>query len=371
MTVLQRYVMGEYLRIFAMIMGGLVVIYFSTRFASYLGQAAEGKIAPDHITRMLVLKMLISLKDLVPMSLFLGVFAAIVRLQRDSELIAMRAAGAGPLVLLAAVLKLSAVAAVLVGVITLYAEPRAEEVLQEIKDQTENEATIAGVKAGRFKEISSGRRIFYAEKISSDEKLLENAFVQVREGSDIGLLRSDNAYVETDPKTGDRFAIFLDGTSYAGQPGALDYVVTRFAKYALRIEGRTPTDLSNQVNYMRTSDLLRYHAVGFKAEFQWRMAQPVGALMLPLLAALIAMASQGANWYLGLLTAVSGYFAYSNLLGVGKALIKKEALPPEIGLWLIHLLLLGALCALFFVQRRPGLWRRRTRTPARVGHART
>ncbi len=56
---LQRYIMKEVLRAFGMIIGGLMLIYLSTRFASYLGQAAEGKIAAEHIFRMISLKMLI------------------------------------------------------------------------------------------------------------------------------------------------------------------------------------------------------------------------------------------------------------------------------------------------------------------------
>jgi lipopolysaccharide export system permease protein len=360
--IIQRYVMGEFLRAFGMIIGGLVVIYFSTRFASYLGQAADGKIAPAHITQMLLLKMLVSMKDLVPMSLFLGIFAAIIRLQRDSELTAMRAAGAGPAVLVIAALKLSAVSALIVGAITLYAEPRAEGVLQEIKDQTENEATIAGVKAGRFKEVSGGRRIIYAEQISQDAEQLQETFVQVREGGDVGLMRSDQAYVETDKRSGDRFAVFLDGISYAGKPGAMDYVITNFGKYALRIEAHSPTDLSDQLNYMSTGDLLKYEAPGFTTEFQWRIAQPVAALLLPLLAVLVALAGNSQNWYLWLLTAVSGYFAYSNILGVGKALMRKEVLSPDIGLWPVHLALLGAMAVTWHFQRR-----RRTRVrPAAV-----
>ena len=345
-----------------MIIGGLVIIYFSTRFASYLGQAADGKIAPSHIAQMLTLRMLVSMKDLVPMSLFLGIFGAIIRLQRDSELTAMRAAGAGPGLLLRAAFVLALASAAIVGTITLYAEPRAEGVLQEIKDQTENDATIAGVKAGRFKEISGGRRIFYAERIAENATLLQETFVQVRDGSDIGLMRSDEALVETDPVSGDRFAVFLDGISYAGQPGALDYVITNFGKYALRIEAHAPTDLSDQMNYMTTGDLLKYHASGFTTELQWRIAQPVAALLLPLLAVLIALVSNSQNWYLWLLTAVSGYFAYSNVLGVGKALMKKEVLPPEIGLWPIHFGLIVAMAVLWHLQRRrrPHVQRRST-----------
>jgi lipopolysaccharide export system permease protein len=351
-VILQRYVMVEFLRAFAMIIGGLTVIYFSTRFASYLGQAADGKIAPVHITQMLLLKMLVSMKDLVPMSLFLGIFGAVIRLQRDSELTAMRAVGVGPRTLIAATLKLSLLSALVVGAITLYAEPRAEEVLQEIKDQTENEATIAGVKAGRFKEFSGGRRIIYAEQIARDAGTLQETFVQVRDGGDVGLMRSDRALVETDPVSGDRFAVFLDGVSYAGQPGALDYVVTNFGKYALRIEAHSPTDVSDQLNYMSTADLLRYEAPGFTTELQWRLAQPVAALLLPLLALLVALMSNSQSWYLWLLTAVSGYFAYNNILGVGKALMRKEVLPPDVGLWPFHFALACALALMWYLQRR-------------------
>jgi len=356
--IFERYLIREYVRTFAMIIGGLTVVYFTTRLASYLGEAADGKMAPGHIAVLLSLKMLVSLRDLVPMSLYIGIFATIIRMQRDFELIALRAAGGGHRIMLLAALKLALLSGGFVAVLTLLAEPRAEEIIESIKDQTENEATIAGVKAGRFKELSGGQRIFYAEKISQDEMLLQNAFVQIRQGADVGLLRSDDAYVETDGKTGDRFAVFLDGTSYAGRPGALDYVITHFTKYALRIESRTPTDVSNQVNYMRTSDLVKYDANGFQAELQWRIARPVGAVLLPLLAVLIGLASTGENWYLGLLTAISGYFVYSNLLGVANALVRKGALAPEVGTWLVQFALLGLIGALYWLQRRPRGFRR-------------
>lgn len=355
--ILERYLIREYLRTFAMIAGGLVVIYFSTRFASYLGEAADGKMAPEHIAAMLGLKMLISLRDLVPLSVYIGIFAAIIRLQRDYELTALRAAGGGHGLLLGAALKLALLSAAFVATLTLFAEPRAEEILEEIKNQTENEATIAGVKAGRFKELSGGKRIFYAERISRDDEYLQDAFVQVREGGDVGIMRADEAIVETNPETRDRFAVFLDGTSYAGRPGALDYVITHFARYALRIESHTPADVSNQVNFMRTADLLKYEATGFRAEFQWRLARPIGALLLPLLAVLIALASTGDNWYIGLITAVSGYFAYNNFLGVAHAMVRKGSLPPEIGLWLVQGLLIALIAAVFWMQRNPRRFR--------------
>lgn len=357
--ILQRYVMKEILRAFGMIIGGLMLIYLSTRFATYLGQAAEGKIAASHIFRMMSLKMLLSLKDLIPMSLYLGVFTAMIRLQRDFELTAIRAAGGGHHLLISGALKLGFGAALIVGFITLYAEPRAELSLVEIRNQTENEATIAGVKAGRFKELSGGKRIFYAETVASDERTLKNTFVQVQNTNDIGLMRSNEAYVELEPKSRDRFVVFLDGISYGGMPGALDYVITRFTRYALRIENNSPQDLTHNVNYFHTMDLFKYQGPIYSAEFQWRLSSAIATLILPILAILIALASRGSSWYLGLITAVSVYFVYSNILGVGKSLIKKGVLPPSIGLWVIHLALIAIAIGLLFIQRRPTGFRRR------------
>lgn len=364
--ILQRYARSEFLRSFAMVLGALLVVFLTTRFAAFLGQAADGRIAPGHIFELLGLKMLISLRDLIPMSLFLGIFAAIIRLQRDRELVAMRAAGISPAMLLGEALKLGLVAAVLVGTLTLYAEPRVEEISQRIREQTENEATIAGVKAGRFKEIGAGKRIVYAEKIGTDNRLLEQVFVQVRDGDDVGLLRADQARVETEPGDGDRFAVFLDGVTYKAKPGQLDYVVTNFGKYALRIEAHVPTDISGSVNYMPTMELLRYDAKGFRIELQWRLSKPISALLLPLLAVLVALASNGHNWYLWLLTAISGYFGYSNLLGVGRALMSKGILPTSLGLWVIHLALIGVMLLAWRVLRRPIALRR---APAMAGTA--
>jgi lipopolysaccharide export system permease protein len=207
--------------------------------------------------------------------------------------------------------------------------------------------------------LSGGKRIFYAETVAADERTLQNTFVQIQNATDIGLMRSADAYVETEAKTRDRFAVFLDGISYAGMPGALDYVITRFKRYALRIENNSPQDMSHNVNYIHTTDLFKFRGPLYSAEWQWRVATPIATLLLPILAILIGLASRGSSWYLGLITAVSVYFVYSNILGVGKSLMKKGVLPPGIGLWVIHLALIAIAVGLFVVQRRPSGIRRR------------
>jgi lipopolysaccharide export system permease protein len=172
-------------------------------------------------------------------------------------------------------------------------------------------------------------------------------------------MRSSEAAVETEAKSRDRFAVFTDGISYSGTPGALDYVITRFSRYALRIENNSAQDLTQNVNYIHTMELFKYRGPLYAAEFQWRLASAIATVLLPILAILIAVKSSGANWYFGLITAVSVYFIYSNLLGVGKSLIKKGALAPIFGLWVIHLGLIVIALGLLYLQRRPSGRRRR------------
>ena len=81
--------------------------------------------------------------------------------------------------------------------------------------------------------------------------------------------------------------------------------------------------------------------------------------MLPVLAILIGLTIKGGNWHVGLLTAISVYFVYNNLLGVAKSLVKKGDLHPYIGLWAVHLALVVLLTVLLVRQRRPaGLGKR-------------
>ncbi|MGR8918725.1 MAG: LPS export ABC transporter permease LptF [Gammaproteobacteria bacterium] len=347
--ILARYFLRETLIISVSIIAGLFVIYLSTRFATYLGEAAEGKVAAEHITRIVLMKMLVSMKDLLPMALFLGTFGAITRIQQGSEWTAMRAAGVTHQQLLAPLLALSVAAAVMVGLITLVAGPRVELNLQELQEQAENEATIAGVRAGRFREFGGGEQVFYAESISADEAFLEDAFVKSGEDT---VMRAERARIETETDSNDRFAVFHDGTSYAGEPGDLEYVVTEFDRYAVRIENREARAFGAHIGFLFTSELFRHDEDAYAIEFQWRLALPICTLLAPPLAFLIALSNRRGSWYLGLITAISAYFAYTNLLGVGRALLRKGELPAAVGLWPVHLIFAAVVVMLLLHHRR-------------------
>ncbi|MCC6705933.1 MAG: LPS export ABC transporter permease LptF [Gammaproteobacteria bacterium] len=354
--ILPRYFIRETIKIAAAIVGGLLVLYLTMRLAAALGDAAEGKIAPQHIVRMVGLKMLVSLKDLLPMSLFLGTFAAATRLQLGSEWVVMRAAGMSHQHLLKPLAGLALATAAVVALITLVVGPQAEHYLRELKEITENEATIAGVKAGRFRDLAGGRRVFYAESIADDQKHLERAFVHSRDkkadNGREGALRSDRAAIETDRRSHGRFAVFERGSSYAGEPGQADYTITDFTRYGVRIEDPEPTNFNDHIAFVLTTDLLKHDEFYYAVEFQSRFNLPLCTLLTPALAFLIGVGNRRGHWYLGLMAAVAGYFAYTNLLGVGRALLLKGVIPHQLGVWPVHLLFMLALGLLLAWHRR-------------------
>lgn len=359
--ILRRYFLREVLKLTLLIVSGLFAVYLSMRFAGYLGDAAEGKVAPQHISNIIGLKMLVSLKELLPMSLMLAVFGACVGLQRHSEWAAMRAAGLSHQALLGPAMMLALMCAILVGGISLGLAPQSELTLRELREITENEATVAGVKSGRFREFSGGQRVFYAESMSLDNRFLQHAFVRTGNAGEAEIMRAERAVITTDKRSQDRFAVFEKGYSWRGLPGEADYVRVDFARYGARIENRDPTAFGAHIGFLSTLELLRHEGPAYSTEFHWRLAPALSTLLGTALAFLVGISGHRSNWYLGLIVLVAGYFTYTNLLGVGRSLLRKEALPAWIGLWPVHLLFAGLVLMIFLAKRR----RLRIRKPAR------
>ena len=86
-----------------------------------------------------------------------------------------------------------------------------------------------------------------------------------------------------------------------------------------------------------------------KAEFQWRISLILSCILLSILAVLLIQSHNGERRYLPFVFAISIYLIYSNLLGIGQTLLKRDVVPGFIGLWWVHLLLGLVLLALYYL----------------------
>ncbi len=120
------------------------------RFANYLGDAASGKVAPEYVTKIVMIKMLVSLKDLIPISLFLGTFTAMTRLQQNSEWVCMRAAGISSASMIRRLMVVSTAASIVVALITFSLSPQAELNLIQLKEDGKKQREHSRYKSKEF-----------------------------------------------------------------------------------------------------------------------------------------------------------------------------------------------------------------------------
>jgi len=364
-VIIERYLSREVATTFVGVLSVLLLVWVSHRFVRYLAQAAAGSLAGDLILQLLALKVIANLAVLLPVSLYLAVLLAVGRLYRDNEVTAMLAAGIGPGRLLRTTLLLSLGFASLTAVVALYLSPAAARESDEVESRAEEGADYSNILAGRFKALSEGDRVFYAEGLADDGRTLEGVFAQVRTRLRLYILAAESAYQQVDPETGDRFMVLVNGHRYQGEPGAVDYVVTQYRDHAIRIEETREQARSRRIQGVATAELLGSADPSRRAELQWRLAVPISSVTLGVLGLLMAKTSPRQGRYGGLFNAILLYFLYTNLLGAGRQLLEQGKLPTWLGLWPVHAAMVTVAAAIAFGQSA-----RARRLAARLGRRR-
>lgn len=349
--VLRRYLYREILRSFFAVFSLLLLIFMSSRLVSYLAEAVAGKLSSDLILSLLGLRLLTSLTLILPVCLLIAVLLALGRMRRDNELTAMEGAGLGNGFFMATVLRLSFWFAAATALQTLYISPWADNLFNELQAKAEQKADIFGMRAGQFREFSQGDRIMYVEKMSEDKQKMEHVFLQVQQAGGYGVLTSERAYLDNNKDTGDRFVVFGTGKRYTGQPGQLDYSITEYGKYGVRIERGEARQVRKGHSAISSARLWDSAGPKDRAELQWRLNIPVTLITLGLLGVLLARGIGGHDRYSSLIVAICVYFFYSNLLGIARNLIKRGEWDSSWGMWSVHLLVLAVIALLYFYPR--------------------
>lgn len=356
--IIERYIQQEILRYLVWLAGLLFLILVSHRFVDYLADAAAGKLASDLILQMLGLKLLATLPTLLPVSLYLAILLAYSRLLRDSELTIMGAAGLGLRFQLKVALRFTLLFAIPLAIVVFYLAPWAEATMQSLEVRAQQEADITGLTAGQFREFGEGERIVYIEGLTPDGRAMTDVFLQVRQEGKLGVLSSNRAHFDYEPRIGTRYIVFENGHRYVGTPGQLDYEITDYASYSVLLSRSTAIPATLDLEAMSSTSLLRNLNAGKHAELQWRLGILIGAFLLALMAVMLNRVFVRQKQYLSIFIAMLVYFLYSNLLSISKTMVARNVFPPWLGLWWVHMLLGLAIILLIFLPYLRG-WRRR------------
>jgi lipopolysaccharide export system permease protein len=346
--IIHRYLIHEVWQAFLAVLVVLVLIFTSHRFVRYLGDVAAGVLPPDVITTLVALKVVNFLPWIIPLAFYLGTLIALGRWHRDGETIALASVGVGPGYLVRAVGALGLLTAFAVALLAFYVAPWAAGEGYDIKVRAERLADFSAIASGRFVESATGDWVFYAERYLEKEKKLFNVFVQARQDKGLDVFAAERAVLGTDPETGDKLVTMYNGYRYLGAPGQQDFRILKYAQQTVRLRSMETEPVFPKRDATPTAALLDATEPRDIAELQWRVSMPLSSVLLTLMAFSLSATVARQGRFTNVTAAVLIYIMYSNLLGVARTWLQRGDVPPVVGMWWVHLLLLVLVVALAF-----------------------
>jgi lipopolysaccharide export system permease protein len=233
---------------------------------------------------------------IAPVALFIAVIYTLNRLNGDSELIVMSAAGMPPGRLLRPFFGLAAAVCGLVAVMTLYVLPASFQELRDLITKIRADFVANIVKEGQFTTLDNGITFHFRER--SGQALLGIFMQDRREASKTVVYLAERGQVAE--AQGQSYLILENGTVHRQQPNSRDSSMIAFQRYAVDLAAFNQDD--GQVVYKprerSTAQLLfpdqnefyyTYQAGRFRAELHDRLS----AWLYPLALMLIAFAALG------------------------------------------------------------------------------
>ncbi len=327
----------------------LVGIVVAQRAGNLIRLAAKGILPNDAITTILGFNMVKFLPMLLSLALFLGVLMTLSRWYRDSEMVIWFSGGLSINQWIRPVLTFIFPVILFILILSLIVMPWATNKGEQYRTQLEARDDLATISPGVFKESANGERVFFMESFDELGNVVKNIFVQTLQHQKLGVIVAAEGSRYTE-KNGDNFILMENGKRYQGARDSAEFSTTTFEKYAIRIEAKEAKEAPPSTQSKSTSELISATNGTNNAELQWRLAIPISALILCLLAiplsALDPRAGRSANFMLALVI----YIIYNNLLSIFQAWIAQGKINALIGLWPVHLLF--ALLAVYMFYRR-------------------
>jgi lipopolysaccharide export system permease protein len=344
LSLITRYINKEVLISALVVSMVLLLIISSGRFAHYLSRAVTGELDVQAVLAIIVNLLPAYLSSLLPLGGFLGVLLTLGKMSVDNELTVLFANGISQRQLVQMVLLPLSILAILVATLSLWLAPEASRNVEEILYQQSHTAEFDSVVAGRF-QGDVARQVIYAQTMSDDRQQLLNVFVFNRPQANAApvLIKAASARQVFDETYQARYLLLKDGSRTEGQPGQLDYTVTRFEELAVRLYTK-----ELEINITRGFTLPTLILIGsdnadHRAQLYWRISLPLMTLIVSFIAIALGQVNPRKGRFARLLPAILIYLVYLSVLTSLRDDMSRAVANAEIKIVLLHIafLLLG------------------------------
>ena len=352
--IILRYFSREILETTAGVSLVLLLVVLSGRFIQFLEKTANGELSVELMLTMILWRIPSSLELILPLALTLSVLLVMSRMNQESELTILRAAGYSNTRLFAIVLVPAALVAVLVGWLSLVLSP---EVARELDRQVvakENLTVFDTVVPGRFQTDKSGRLI-YAESISEDrESLIDVFIVEPSESKETEVFLTGQT-ARQELNGGEKYLVLFDGYRHIGTETALDWEISKFDRYLIRLSPET----ENRPDSLDTKSTEALIASGKPSELaiaSWRISLPIVCLLMLPWAFLMGRGSPRQSRFIWVIPIILIQFGYITALSFAQKAVTLGQWLPWPGLFWVHLVVLTVVVLLIGFGRLGQRW---------------
>ncbi|MDO5102046.1 MAG: LPS export ABC transporter permease LptF [Lautropia sp.] len=328
----------------------LFTILVTTSLIRFLNRATSDRIASADILPLIAFNAIGFIPILLVLTVFLSVLMVLARAWRDSEMVIWFASGQSLTAWIRPVLLFVMPYAVVVGAVALVVSPWANQQIADLRERFNQREDVSMVAPGQFRESGSSNRVFFVESLSKDRETVSNVFVVQKEdrpeGERMIVVASKGGRVQTE-QNGDRFLVLQDGRRYDGQWGSAEYSLMEFERYGVRLD---PKPVNTQVESIRGSStlaLIQNPTPAALGELAYRVGLPVSMIIISLLAIPLSYVNPRLGRSINIVIGVLLYFTYSNLNSLMRSWISQERISFELGLWVVHALVLGLTVYMF------------------------
>jgi lipopolysaccharide export system permease protein len=343
MKLLSRHIFGEFMRIFLMILVGILVVYVCMDFL----QKADRFIANKATSRQVMLYVLYSIPAMasssLPIAALLAALLSLGNLSRHNEIIAMRASGVSLLGIIAPVIAAGVLVSAAGFVNNEFIMPVYTARANYIKNiEVEKKQQMVIFQQRKLWLRGPDNSIVNIDLISPDrnEMLGINIFkmsedFSVRERITAQSLRWENGAWHFEH--GRKYIVTPAGVRDEPADGEVFNIVDSPSDLGIIIKSSEEMNFTELWDYVRRLKIGGYKAARYEVDLYNKIAFPLSSLLMVLIATPLSIQKvRSGGFGKGIAIAVLIAFVYWAFMSVGTALGRSGALPPLESAWLAN-----------------------------------
>jgi lipopolysaccharide export system permease protein len=313
----------------------LVTIVMTMTLIRTLSLASRGSVNPEEVMMVMGYTVLGYLATILTLSLFIAIVGTMSRMYKDSEMVIWFSAGRGLSALIRPLFGFAWPILLVVALLSLVIWPWANEQTQQLKDRYGKRGDLERVAPGQFQESASGRRVFFLDKDTPDNKSGRNIFISSIERDRETVTSARSGHVET---MGDsQFLLLQNGQRLENSLKGEGMRISEFEEHGSRVTGGALTVLEQGPARARsTLTLLRERTPVNSGELAWRLGLALAAFNFVLLAVSVSTVNPRVGRSGNLVFALFAFVIYVNLLNMGQSWISNGRIRMLPFLLLLH-----------------------------------